>query len=230
MNLIIDFAFKGRTQSKISINNFGIARWCNASKYFCFDKNSLKEAVCYLINNCYFVIGTFTFRQAIGIPMGSDPAPFFANLFLSYFEWQYMKNLNKENNILAHKFNYTFRYIDDLITINSLDHFDKSIEKIYPTELKLKNKSSSSYEATFLDLHIKVENSRFSTRLYDKRDDFNFHVVRMPFKNSLMPTKMFESSINAEILRVCKATTEYCQFVQSVRALIKRMENQGANT
>ena len=52
----------------------------------------------------------------------------------------------------------------------------------------------------------------------------------MPFKNSLIPNKMFESSINAEILRVCKATTEYCQFVQSVRGLVKRMENQGANT
>ena len=141
-----------------------------------------------------------------------------------------MKKLNKVNNILACKFNYAFRYIDDLITINSLNHFDRSIEKIYPTELQLKKESLSIYEATFSDLHIKIEDSKFFTRFYDKRDNFNFSIVRMPHKDSLMARKMFESSINAEILRICKATTEYNHFVESVRTLMKQMKNQGADT
>ena len=51
----------------------------------------------------------------------------------------------------------------------------------------------------------------------------------MPYKDCLMPTKMFESTINAEILRICKATTKYIKFVESVRILVQRMKCQGAN-
>ena len=41
------------------------------------------------------------FHQIIGIPMGSDPAPSFANLFVFYYEWQYINNLKKANVIAA---------------------------------------------------------------------------------------------------------------------------------
>ena len=39
-----------------------------------------KEAVRYLMENCFFTFGDRVYRQKIGIPMGSDPAPFMANL------------------------------------------------------------------------------------------------------------------------------------------------------
>ena len=39
----LDFAFKGRTQSKISFNNYGLANWCKSTKYFVFDFSSLKK-------------------------------------------------------------------------------------------------------------------------------------------------------------------------------------------
>lgn len=38
------------------------------------------------MNNCYFKFGNKVLRQIISIPMGSDPAPFIANLFLYYYE------------------------------------------------------------------------------------------------------------------------------------------------
>ena len=47
----------------------------------CFNKQQIKDAVAYLLLNCYFTIGPKIFCQIIGIPMGSNPAPFFANLF-----------------------------------------------------------------------------------------------------------------------------------------------------
>ena len=168
LHAVIDFAVKGRTQSKISINDYGEARWCNSSKHFSFDIKSLKLAVQYTIQNCFFAIGSYVFRQIIGIPMGSDPAPFIANLFLLYFEWQWIKKANKDNVTLARKFHNNFRYIDDLITINN-DTFDRNIRDIYLAELELKRESHSNTNthANFLDLKINIVGSQFQTSLYD---------------------------------------------------------------
>ena len=47
-----------------------------------YSPTSLKQAVKYLLENCFFTVGFQIFREVIGIPMGSDSAPFFANLFL----------------------------------------------------------------------------------------------------------------------------------------------------
>ena len=59
------------------------AIWSNKQKTgaILFTKNSLKKAVKYLLGNCYFKLGNKIFRQIIGIPVGSNPAPLFANLF-----------------------------------------------------------------------------------------------------------------------------------------------------
>ena len=41
--------------------------------------------------------GDKLFRQDIGIPMGSDPAPYFANLFLYHYESSWLKSTIKKN-------------------------------------------------------------------------------------------------------------------------------------
>ena len=43
-----------------------------------------------------------------------------------------------------------------------------------------------------------------------------------------MPSKMFYSTINAEVLRMCRATSGYTDFLISCRKLLVRMMNQGA--
>ena len=55
-----------------------------------FSADLLKQCVDFLINNAFFRVGDLIFRQVIGIPMDSDPAPFFASLFLFYYECAYM--------------------------------------------------------------------------------------------------------------------------------------------
>ena len=84
--------------------------------------------------------------------------------------------------------------------------------------------------SSYLDLDLKVENRIINSRLYDKRHAFHFSVVRMPYKCSNMPYKMFYSTISAEVLRICSATSNYSFFLDSVKKLISRMSKQGANT
>ena len=49
-------------------------------------KASLKLVINFLLDNCFLNFGSLSFRQIIEIPMGSDPAPFMANLFLYYYD------------------------------------------------------------------------------------------------------------------------------------------------
>ena len=44
----------------------------------------------YLIEKCYFNIGNVTMKQLIDIPMGINPAQFWANQFLYFYEEEYM--------------------------------------------------------------------------------------------------------------------------------------------
>ena len=232
LNKIIDFAFKGGTRKKIAISKQGTAYWLSNSKtkspLDVFTKESVINAVSFLIRNCYFKFGDKLFRQDIGIPMGSDPAPFFANLFLYYYESSWLKSIKKTNNVLARKFGKVFRYIDDLLALNDGLSFESFHHEIYPEELQLNKENSDNTDTNFLDLHIKIENGIFTTQLYDKRDSFGFEIIRLPYKNSNIPCRMFYSSIAAECLRICRATSSDIQAILSMKSLILRMTNQGA--
>ena len=178
LNSVTDFAFKCRTQSKIPTNNYGIANWCKSSRYFVFDTNALKKAVEYLIRNCYFVIGDQVFQQINAILIGTDPAPFFLNHFEFCYQWHYINYLNKKSIISSRKFCHTFRFIDDLITINC-ENFEKNINNV----LELKKENEIDKIANFSDFNIEVENFRFQTKLYDKRNNFGFNITRIPYKS-----------------------------------------------
>ena len=88
LNKIVDFYFKGGRRNKIGINYLGSANWIKDSKScsHTYNKELIIEAVHYLISKCNFSIGNALLQQTIGIPMGGDPAPFWANLFLFFYE------------------------------------------------------------------------------------------------------------------------------------------------
>ena len=87
LNEIIDFVFQSRTRTRIGFSKSGVYWTSRGKDNRFFTKDTLKAAVEHLIKNCYFTFGNRVFQQIIGIPMGIDPAPFWANLFL-YFSRQ----------------------------------------------------------------------------------------------------------------------------------------------
>ena len=61
------------------------------------------------------------------------------------------------------------------------------VDRIYPAELQL-NKANSYYtKAPFLDLNLSISNGTVSTKIYDKRDDFDFDIVNFPFLDGDVP-------------------------------------------
>ena len=52
---------------------------------------------------------------------------------------------------------------------------------IYPSKLQLNKANTSDTEAAYLDLHLSISNEIVSTKIYDKRDDFDFENVNFQF-------------------------------------------------
>ena len=64
-----------------------------------FTKSLIKEAIKFILHNCLFSIGNIVNLQLIGISMGSDPIPLFANLFLAHKEADWVKAQRKLGTI-----------------------------------------------------------------------------------------------------------------------------------
>ena len=66
--------------------------------------------------------------------------------------------------------------MDDILNIDNV-YFDNMVSQIYPSELQLNKANTSDTEAKFLDLHLSISNDIVSTKIYDKRDDFDFDLT-----------------------------------------------------
>jgi hypothetical protein len=70
--------------------------------------------------------------------MGTNCAPLLADLFLYSYESEFLQKLVKDKKMHeARAFNFTYRYIDDVLSINN-SRFAKFLPLIYPPELKVK--------------------------------------------------------------------------------------------
>jgi hypothetical protein len=75
---------------------------------------------------------------------------------------------------LAQTFNSSFRYVDYVLLLNN-SRFGDYLHRIYPNELEAKDIKDTRKSASYLDLHLEIDNrGRLKTKFYDKRDDFTF--------------------------------------------------------
>ena len=107
----------------------------------------------------------------------------------------------------------TFRCLDDFISLNN-SRFDDFVDRIYTTELEIKDTTDTDGFASYLDLHIEIESERrLRTKLYDKRDDFNFTIVNFPFIcNNIPATPAYELCIS-QLIRYSRACGSYQDFL-----------------
>ena len=149
------------------------------SKYTAIDICKMIE---FLVDNIYVRFGGQLFRQMVGIPMGTHCAPSLADLFLYFYENEFLDELIKEGKRkLARKFNLSYHYTDDLISFNN-KRFKEFTSDIFPKELTISETTESISGASYLDLlFTRDKNNNVTTKLYDKHDAFGFYIVNFPF-------------------------------------------------
>ena len=93
------------------------------------------EILKFCIRNNYVLFNNRLYRQKIGIPMGSNFSPNMANLYLHFYESTFLNRNHEEGR---NRYKYTYRFIDDLISVNNRDIiFD--VRSIYPRFLEITN-------------------------------------------------------------------------------------------
>ena len=93
----------------------------------------------FFMDNIFVIFGGRVFQQTVGIPMDTNCAPLLADLFLYSHEADFIQRLLKKNEKkLVRSFNFTFRYIDDVLSLNNFS-FGDFVDRIYPTELEIKD-------------------------------------------------------------------------------------------
>ena len=180
------------------------------------------------MDNICVKFGGQLFRQTFGIPMGTNCVPLLADLFLYSYENEVLDKLNKEGKRkLARKFTLSYPRIDDLISFNNKT-FNEFISDIYPKELTISETTESTSVASYLDLlFTRDENNNITTKLYDKRDAFRFHVLNFPFMSSNIPSAPAYGVYASQLSRYAHYCSNYSDFLSRHRALVTRTLSQG---
>ena len=138
--------------------------------------------------------------------MGTNCAPLVADLFLFCYERDFMMSFSDDKQAdVIDAFNTTSIYLDDIFNINYV-YFDKMVSQIYPSELQLNKANTSDTKAAFLDLHLSISNDIVSTKIYDKRDDFDFEIVNLRFLDGGVPR-------STSYISLYLSTHSFCQSI-----------------
>ena len=159
--------------------------------------------------------------------MGTNCAPLVADLVLFCYERDFILSLSEDNqsdDIEA--FNSTSRYLDDLLNIDN-NFFDSMVNRIYPSELQLNKANVSDTEASFLDLHLSISDGFVHTKIYDKRDDFDFDIVNFPFLDGDVPRSTSYSVYISQLIRFARVSSHVYDFNTRNKVLTAKLLRQG---
>ena len=211
---------------------------CNDKKAFFTSKDHYKgyhlwscqnicDALSFLLDNICIRFGTKLYRQIVGIPMGTNCAPLIADLILSCYERDFMKDLLSDNQADVIKaFNSTSRYLDDLLNIDN-PYFEGMVNQIYPSVFQLNKANASDTKAPFLDVHLSISNEFVSPKIYDKRDDFDFDIVNFPVLDGDIPRRPSYGVYISQLIRFARVCSHVNNFNTRNKCLTAKLLRQG---
>ena len=159
--------------------------------------------------------------------MGTNCAPLVADLFLFCYERGFMLSLSEDNQSdCICSFQFYSRYLDDPLNIDK-NFFHSMVNRIYPSELQLNKANASFTEISFLDLHLSISDSFVKTKIYDKRDDFDFGIVKFPFLGCDDPRSTSYGVYIFQLIRFARLSSHVDDFNTRNKVLTAKFLRQG---
>ena len=101
------------------------------------------------------------------------------------------------------------------------------VSQIYPADLQLKKANTSDTQAAFLDLHLSISNDIVSTKIYDKRDNFDFEIVNFPYLDGDVPSSTSYGVYISQLIRFARASSYVADFNTRNTLLTQKLLKHG---
>ena len=138
-----------------------------------------------------------------------------------------MKNLSSDNQADVIKaFNSTSQYLDDLLNIEN-PYFEGMVNQIYPPELQFNKANTLNTEAPYLDLRLSISNGFVSSKIHDKRDDFDFDIVIFPFLDGDVPRRPSYGVYISQLIRFARGCSHVDDLNTHNKCLTTKLLKQG---
>ena len=153
-----------------------------------------------------------------------------SDLYLYSYEAEFIQSLlSAGRERLASQFNFTYRYT--LITYCPLITQTLRIISVRCIPVRLRSKTqrrTTLLLPTWINLLLPIgRDGQLRTSLYDKRDDFNFHITNFPFRSSNIPSSPAYGVFISQLIRYARAcSSNECFILREVR-LSNKLLGQG---
>ena len=160
--------------------------------------------------------------------MRTNSAPLLADMYLYSYEDEFLGKLIKGGKRkLARKCSLSYRYTNDLISFSN-KRFKEFIFDIYPKEVTISETTESTSVASYLDLlFTRDKSNNVTTKLYDKHDALDFHIVSVPFMSSNFPSAPAYGVYASQLIRYALCCSNYSDLLSRHRAPVTKLLSQG---
>ena len=206
MKWLIRGAFEDSGKKKIAVYSKE-AKWVDQGREGTktVDEKELIEMVEYLVTNMMIIYGDKVYSQWIGIPMGTDCAPFLANLYLFALEYKWMTKIEEENDVEKLRIlenSWRSRYIDYFFSINGTELLEEELGELY-RGLR-----------------------RRTRRITNKRDDFPFEARRFPDLEGNVHHRRAHGMVMGQVGRFVKSNDTVARFEERMKDMTTRLLDQ----
>ena len=87
--------------------------------------------------------------------------------------------------------------------------------------------NTADTEAPFLDLHLSISNGFVSSKINDKRDDFDFDIVNFSFLDGDVPRSTSYGVYISQLIRFARVSSHVVDFNARNKSLTAKLLQQG---
>ena len=100
------------------------------------------------------------------------------------------------------------------------------VNQIYPPELQLNKAHTSDTEVPYLDLDLSISNGFVSSKIYDKRDDFDFDINNLPSLDGDVPRRPSYGVYISQLIRFAREYSHVDDFNTRNKCLTAKLLKQ----
>ena len=121
-----------------------------------YSKDDIIKMLEFLVDNIFVVFAEKSSSRQSAFQWVRIVPSSLADIFLYSYEADFIQSLlSTGKKHLASRFNLTYRYIDDVLSINNPE-FENYLGQMYPAELEIKDTTESITSASYLDLLLSI--------------------------------------------------------------------------